>query len=272
MNNAHRPRVMLLVDADNVSVDVIQQAFDLVVQRHGGVHVRRAYCTPESALKHAKLFTSLSMRPMVNLSAGKNCTDIALAIDAIDLATAERPDVAVIVSSDSDFAPLVVRLREKGCRVEGIGQTGKTGEDATAVYDDFVDIAHRRAAPRTPAKRTPARAPAVVAVAAPAPAPAPAARKRGTRKDSPSRGRAVEPTMAAAPPVPEGVQRILDAVPELRDGAKVELRVAAERLHAAKLLTRSGSSTRLFKQYAECFELTPERQPNKVRYHAPGAR
>ncbi|MCM5678780.1 NYN domain-containing protein [Schlegelella sp. S2-27] len=270
MNNmSNRPRVMLLVDADNVSVDVIQQAFELVMQRHGAVHVRRAYCTPESALKHAKLFTGLSLRPMVNLSAGKNCTDIALAIDAIDLAMTERPDVAVIVSSDSDFAPLVVRLREKGCRVEGIGQTGKTGEDSTAVYDDFVDIAHRRSAPRTPAKRASARAPAVVAAAAPAPAPA--ARKRGTRKDGPSRGRVVEPAIAAAPPVPDGVQRILDAVPELRDGAKVELRVAAERLHAAKLLTRSGSSTRLFRQYAECFELTPERQPNKVRYHAPGA-
>ena len=261
------PRVMLLVDADNVSVDVIQQAFDLVMQRHGAIHVRRAYCTPESALKHVKLFKSLSMKPMVNLSVGKNCTDIALAIDAVDLATAERPDVVVLVSSDSDFAPLVIRLREKGCRVEGIGQAGKTGEDATAVYDDFVDIAHRKPAARAAAKRATAAAPAVAA-----PPAVPVPRKRPARKQArvPQQS-AVEAAAPAVPPLPEGVQQILDAVPELRDGAKVELNVAGERLRAAKLLTRNAPSTRLFKKYAECFELTPEKQPNKVQYRAPGA-
>lgn len=264
MNGGPMARVMLLVDADNVSVDVIQQAVDLVMQRYGAIHVRRAYCTPESALKHLKLFKSLSMRPMVNLSAGKNCTDIALAIDAIDLATSERPDVVVIVSSDSDFAPLVIRLREKGCRVEGIGQAGKTGEDSTAVYDDFVDITHRKPAARGSARRT--AAPAVAA------APAPAARKRAARKTAATPARAAEAAAApAVPPLPEGVREILDAVPELRDGAKVELGVAAERLRAARLLTRNAPSTRLFKKYAECFELTPEKQPNKVQYRPPGA-
>jgi hypothetical protein len=81
----------------------------------------------------------------VNVSTGKNSTDIALAVDAIDLVISERPDVVVLVSSDSDFAPLVIRLREKGCRVEGIGQEGKTADDSKLVYDRFVDIEHRRA-------------------------------------------------------------------------------------------------------------------------------
>ncbi|MCK7499815.1 MAG: NYN domain-containing protein [Comamonadaceae bacterium] len=45
---------------------------------------------------------------------------------------AERPDVVAIASSDSDFAPLVARLREKGCRVVGIGQEGKTGDETLA--------------------------------------------------------------------------------------------------------------------------------------------
>lgn len=270
--NGPRRRVMLLVDADNVSVDVVQQAVDLVMQRHGAIHVRRAYCTPETALKHLKLFKSLSMRPMVNLSMGKNCTDIALAIDAIDLVNAERPDVVVIVSSDSDFAPLVLRLREKGCRVEGIGQVGKTGEDATAIYDDFTDLAHRKPAARaavTPAP-APARKAAAPAAPAPAPAPAPAARKRPARRAA-AAPRAPEPAAPAAPALPEGVQQILEAVPELRDGAQLELRLAAERLRAAKLLARNAPSTRLFKKYPECFRLTPERQPNKVQYRAPGA-
>jgi uncharacterized LabA/DUF88 family protein len=80
---------------------------------HGAVHVRRAYCNAETALKQQALFKRLSVRPMVNLSAGKNSTDIALAVDAMDLAVTERPDIAVLVSSDSDFAPLVIRLRER---------------------------------------------------------------------------------------------------------------------------------------------------------------
>ena len=155
-----QPRVMLLIDADNVSADVIDQAVAMILTEHGAIHVRRAYCTAESALANLKLFTTHSIRPIVNLSTGKNSTDIALAVDAMDLVVAERPDVAIIVSSDSDFAPLVIRLREKGCRVEGIGQLGKTGEDSKPVYDHFFDIAHRksRVATKAPAKRASARA------------------------------------------------------------------------------------------------------------------
>ena len=140
-------KVMLLIDADNVSLDVIEQAVAWVGKHFGGPHVRRAYCTAESAVKHQTAFKRLSIRPMVNLAAGKNSTDIALAVDAIDLTLAERPDVVVIASSDSDFAPLVSRLREKGCRVIGIGQQGKTGDETRAVYDDYEVMEHRKAKP-----------------------------------------------------------------------------------------------------------------------------
>ena len=136
---------MLLIDADNVSADVIEQAVQRTMAEHGAIHVRRAYCNAETALKQQALFKRLSVRPMVNLSAGKNSTDIALAVDAMDLVIAERPDIVVLVSSDSDFAPLVIRLREKGCRVCGIGQQGKTGDETVAVYDSFIDLQHHQA-------------------------------------------------------------------------------------------------------------------------------
>jgi hypothetical protein len=119
-----------------------------VGKHFGGPHVRRAYCTAESAVKHQAAFKRLSIRPMVNLAAGKNSTDIALAVDAIDLTLAERPDVVVIASSDSDFAPLVSRLREKGCRVIGVGQQGKTGDETRAVYDDYEVMEHRKSRPQ----------------------------------------------------------------------------------------------------------------------------
>jgi uncharacterized protein (TIGR00288 family) len=244
-------RVMLLIDADNVSIDVIEQAVAWVAKHFGGPHVRRAYCTAEAAVKHQEAFKRLSVRPMVNLAAGKNSTDIALAVDAIDLALAERPQVMVIASSDSDFAPLVSRLREKGCRVVGIGQDGKTGDETKNVYDDYEVLAHRKG---------PARAPAAKA-AVPA--------KRASRRTPAKTAAKAEPPPAApapaAPALPEPVRKILDALPELAEGRALELRVAAERLRDAALLSKNGSSTKLFGRYPALFELAPAGQPNKVR-------
>jgi uncharacterized protein (TIGR00288 family) len=177
-------RVMLLIDADNVSVDVMEQAVRLVHQQHGGLHVRRAYCTAESAVKHQAVFKRLAIKPMVNLAAGKNSTDIALAVDAIDLVLAERPDVVVIASSDSDFAPLVQRLREKGCVVRGIGQQGKTGAETLDVYDDFTVLEHRGGggADAPARKRAPARGAAAKKTPAAKAADGEPAAKRAPRK------------------------------------------------------------------------------------------
>ena len=250
---------MLLVDADNVSADVIDQAVERVMADHGAIHVRRAYCTAESALSNLQLFKRHSIRPIVNLSTGKNSTDIALAVDAMDLVMAERPNVVVVVSSDSDFAPLVIRLREKGCRVEGIGQEGKTGDDSKPVYDAFVDLAHRKAKPaaKTSGRRGSAASRAPVPMVAP-PVSAPATRPA--------------PVERPVPALTDEVQRILDAIPELRGGDKLELRIAAEGLRAAQLLAKNASSTKLFKKYPMAFALTPPTQPNKVQYLRPRRR
>lgn len=247
--------VMLFIDADNVSADVIEQALALVLAEHGAAHVRRAYCTAEAAVTHAKLFKRLSIRPMVNLATGKNSTDIALAVDAVDLVSRQGPELVVIVSSDSDFAPLVIRLREKGCRVLGIGQKGKTGEESIGVYDAFVDLQHRSGT------RGSARASAPASSAAPAPEPA----RRSARG---GRTRATRP---APPPLPDEVERVLDAIPELREGAPFELRHAAERLRSAGLLAKSAPSTKLFKKHPEFFALAPQRQPNEVQFRRPSA-
>jgi len=234
------PRVTLLIDADNVSADVIEQAVQRTMTEYGNIHVRRAYCNTETALKQQALFKRLQVRPMVNISAGKNSTYIAMAVDAMDLVIAERPDVVVLVSSDSDFAPLVIRLREKGCRVCGIGQQGKTGDDTVAIYDSFVDLLHHQPPKASPAKRT-----------------------RRTKAVPPP------PPPPPAPELPDEVHRILDAVIELSTGNKVELNLAAERLRAAKLLSKSASSPKLFKKHPELFLLTPEKTPNKVQYVGP---
>ncbi len=269
-------KTMLLIDADNVSVGLMEQAVAALLKEHGSLHVRRAYCTAESAVKHQAAFKRLGIRPVVNLSTGKNSTDIAMAIDALDLASVERPDLVAIASSDSDFAPLVLRLREKGCRVVGIGQAGKTGDETQAVYDAFTVLAHQ-APTAAAAKKAPARA---------APAPAPATRKAAPpqkaatarKAAAKSAGKAAAAPAAAAPAAPEPMpqagpvadkaRQILMALPELVRGDTVELRVAAERLRAAGLLSKSGASTRVFGTFPERFELLPAKNPNKVRLKA----
>ena len=282
-------RVMLLIDADNVSADVVEQAVDKVMAEHGAIHVRRAYCTAESALANLKLFKAHSIRPIVNLSTGKNSTDIALAVDAVDLVINERPDLVVIVSSDSDFAPLVIKLREKGCRVEGIGQQGKTGEDSKPVYDAFTDIAHRKArgaagvaAAPAARKRAPARRrnepveavlqaplatePASLAMPEPTPVPMPAARRPSRAR--PQRAPAAPAEAAPAPraAMPDDLRRILAVLPELARGGALELGIAAERLRSEDLLAKNAPSTKLFRKFPDWFVLTPEGQPNKVQY------
>ena len=303
MSAANEPmqKVMLLIDADNVSVDVMEQAVQRVLAAHGHLHVRRAYGTPEVALRHQALFKRLSIRPMVNLAAGKNSTDIALAVDAMDLAITERPQVVYLVSSDSDFAPLVLRLREKGCRVCGIGQEGKTGEDTTIAYDDFIDLRHagkpgtrtrgggrdarepasdvpadllaeratepaprpaRKAAARTPAVRTPAvRSPAARKNAAPEPAAA--------KKAAPAKAARKKPASAKAKAASEAAEFILQAVPALRNGGEVALNDVAQALRAAGLLGKNASSIKLFDKLPAEFAVL--QHPDRIRWIGAGA-
>ncbi|QNK71606.1 NYN domain-containing protein [Variovorax sp. PAMC26660] len=273
------PRVMLLIDADNVSADVIEQAVQRTMEDYGAIHVRRAYCNAEMAVNRQAMFKRLSVRPMVNLSAGKNSTDIALAVDAIDLVIAERPDVVVLVSSDSDFAPLVVRLREKGCRVCGIGQQGKTGEETIGVYDAFMDLAHhgvkpaartapakKVAAKSAPAKTTRARSSAAASAPVGA-APAPVAKKAATKTAARKTAKAAKPAQQQQAPKPqtsEAAEFILQAVPALRSGNDVPLNDVAQALRAAGLLGKHGSSLKLFDKLTAEFVVL--QHPDRIRW------
>ncbi|HEY9107619.1 MAG TPA: NYN domain-containing protein, partial [Roseateles sp.] len=148
-------KVAFLVDFDNVATDVIEQALNAVFKDYGAAHIRRAYCNAEQAHHQQAFMKRLGLRAIVNLAIGKNSTDIALAADAMDIAINEKPDVIVLVSSDSDFAPLVLRLREKGAWLRGFGQYGKTGDGVIQIYDQFNELAHgggRAARDSAPAK------------------------------------------------------------------------------------------------------------------------
>jgi hypothetical protein len=274
-------KVAFLVDFDNVATDVIEQALQMSFKDYEAVHIRRAYCNAEQAQTHQGFLKRLGLRAIVNLAIGKNSTDIALAVDAMDLAITEKPDVIVLVSSDSDFAPLVLRLREKGAWLRGFGQYGKTGDGVIAIYDQFNELAHasskpatkreptrKAAAPRPAAKRA---APAKVAAPAPKPTPAPAPVPTPAPALKPATPPAPKPAPAPTPvdanvAAAREINAILALLPKLADGQWHDLGAAAKALKEAGLLPKTAASTKLFRKHPQAFQLQPAKQPNQVRF------
>lgn len=118
-------RIALLIDADNApaaKIDVILAE----VARHGAANVRRAYGNWKSP--HLKsweaMLHSYAIRPIQQFaySSGKNASDMAMVIDAMDLLYAGTLDAFAIVSSDADFTPLVMRILTDGLKVYGFGE------------------------------------------------------------------------------------------------------------------------------------------------------
>ena len=272
-------KVAFLVDFDNVATDVIEQALQMCFKDYEAVHIRRAYCNAEQAHHQQAFMKRLGLRAIVNLAIGKNSTDIALAVDAMDLAITEKPDVIVLVSSDSDFAPLVLRLREKGAWLRGFGQYGKTGDGVIQIYDQFNELAHDsgRSAPKPAAKRERTRkaaAPKPAAKKATAPkAEAPVPKSAPIPAPPPKAAAAPAPKAAAAPtPVDahvaaaKEINAVLALLPKLADGQWHDLGAAAKALKAAGLLPKSAPATKLFRKHPQAFQLQPEKQPNQVRF------
>jgi uncharacterized LabA/DUF88 family protein len=233
-------RTTLLIDADNVNLEVVAQVLRLLDDGSRRLLHKRAYGSLQKAQEYGLLCAEHAIRFFPTTYAGSNGTDVALAIDAIELAIHEPGDEFALVTSDCDFLPLAARLRELGLRVLGYGQEGKSArnlaQDYLRVYDEFRVLTGSAPKPRTVARKTrlPAAAPATVAM--------------------------------LHPPLQDEVRRILEAVPELLDGKKVELGTAAKALRAAQLLAKNAASTKLFSKYPEQFELSPAKQPNRVLY------
>jgi uncharacterized protein (TIGR00288 family) len=121
---AKEARIALLIDADNSpasKIDVILTE----LSTFGVTNVRRAYGNWKKAeLKGwEEQLHEHAIRPMqqFDYSKGKNASDMAMVIDALELLYTDRPDAFGIVSSDADFTPLVMHLRAKGAAVYGFG-------------------------------------------------------------------------------------------------------------------------------------------------------
>jgi hypothetical protein len=213
-------RIALLIDADNVSIDVLRQILHRLQLTGDRLQHRRAYGSVQKAAEFAEICRDHAIRFLPSTFAGPNATDIAMAIDAIELMLRQPVDEVVIVSSDMDYSPLIVRLRELGCRVTGYGQQGKSGRDIERdyerVYDSFEVVGLSKARPpsRAPARpagrREPIVAAPLAAVVVPAEPPAPA-RGRAPRSRVAIPAPLAVPALAAASLVEEPA--VADAAP-----------------------------------------------------------
>lgn len=118
-------KIALLIDADNVSHNKIGEML-AELSKYGTANIRRAYGNWASdGLKGWKdKLHDFAIRPIqqFNYSTGKNATDIALVIDAMELLYTQKLDAFCLASSDADFTPLVMQLRANGHEVYGFGE------------------------------------------------------------------------------------------------------------------------------------------------------
>jgi uncharacterized protein (TIGR00288 family) len=164
------PSMAVFCDFENVALgvrDAKYEKFDIrkVLERlllKGSIVVKKAYCDWDryrefKAPMHEASFELIEI-PHVRQS-GKNSADIRMVVDALDLCyTKSHVDTFVIISGDSDFSPLVSKLRENAKTVIGVGVKGSTSDLLTAncdefiFYDDLVREQRRRGAQRDGAR------------------------------------------------------------------------------------------------------------------------
>ena len=186
--NENDLRLAVLIDADNASRTAMKDVMAEVAV-YGTPTIKRIYgdwTSPNmSTWKSILLETAITPIQQYSYTTGKNATDSAMIIDAMDILYTGQVDGFVLVSSDSDFTRLAIRLREAGKKVYGMGEK-KTPNPFIVACDKFVYIEVIRSAaqqeraeeaareePKEPPK--PARRAARKKGAGAAPAPAPEA-------------------------------------------------------------------------------------------------
>jgi hypothetical protein len=142
MTEPEAKNIALLIDADNASYSGIDPVLTVLAEL-GQVNIRRAYGNwAKPALSNwNKITHRYGLQPVqqFDLTRGKNATDMAMTIDAVDLLYGGKVDGFGIMSSDSDFTPLVTRLRQDGLIVYGFG-SAKAPEAFKTACTRYIDV------------------------------------------------------------------------------------------------------------------------------------
>ncbi|HEX9949522.1 MAG TPA: NYN domain-containing protein [Thermodesulfobacteriota bacterium] len=140
MTNEQAQKLAVLIDADNAQPSIIEGLL-AEIAKYGTASVKRIYgdwTGPHlKSWKEVLLLYSIQPIQQFRYTVGKNSTDAAMIIDAMDLLYTNRFDGFCIVSSDSDFTKLASRIREAGLVVYGFGEK-KTPEPFVSACDKFI--------------------------------------------------------------------------------------------------------------------------------------
>ena len=152
-------RLAVLIDGDNTTPTIVE-ALLAEIAKYGSATVKRAYgdWTTPNLRGWKEAINAHAIQPIQQFAytTGKNATDSALIIDAMDLLYTGDLDGFCLVSSDSDFTKLASRLRESGKTVYGFGEP-KTPHSLVAACDKFVylDVLRRADKPKEPSDDDP---------------------------------------------------------------------------------------------------------------------
>ena len=207
-------RLAVLIDGDNAPRDCLKSIMEEIAI-YGTPMIKRIYgdwgLAGPHELEKLLLENAVTPKQQFAYTTGKNATDSAMIIDAMDILYTGKTDGFVLVSSDSDFTPLAIRLRESGMYVLGIGEE-KTPKAFVQACDKFIRIevirdrykkTEKAAKPAT--KKSAAKTSAKTAEKAEKPASKTAAKKAAAPEEK-------------KPPVPEEIITLIaDSVADLAD-------------------------------------------------------
>ena len=135
-------KIALFIDADNISAKFGRQIIE-TLEKRGEIFIRRIYGNWEKNILHGwnECILNFSLRPVQqhDFTAGKNATDMSLTIDAMDVFYGGKAEIFALVSNDSDFTPLAIRLREGGMNILGIGNSHASNSFRSAC-NEFIDL------------------------------------------------------------------------------------------------------------------------------------
>lgn len=133
-------RIAVLIDADNTQLSKMELVLR-ELSTYGRIVLKRAYANwkKDSLKKWEDEIKRLAIKAeqQFDYVSGKNATDMALVIDAIELLHSDTYNAFALVSSDSDYTPLAIKLRESGATVIGVGEK-KTPESFRNSCDEFI--------------------------------------------------------------------------------------------------------------------------------------
>lgn len=258
------PPVAFLIDADNLTGTGIDDAFEHLKQAGATVLIRRAYGGFEKLAGMKEVLRRHAIQAFVNQ--GKGTTDVALVVDAMDLLhRGALPSTVAIGSSDADFAPLAVRLREAGMLVICFAQKLISSDALPLAYDKVVFLDAKTNGNQFHVPDAEVKVPSAGSASGPTLVEEAVVPILKQSDDPVPRVHKPAPQVAAASVAEDlsVVRRILSGFPDWLPNTVMQLNQIGGPLHASGIKKGSKPLHELFRKHPAFFKVLPTTGPAK---------